>query len=105
MSTIQSTAGAPHRWLREAREAAVRYRSTVGWLVCACVAVVAAFAITAIEVRNSVFDVSSLRILFASLLSVSVSNAFTAFGVRSPKCHAVSWAAVFSAVLVLHWLT
>lgn len=105
MSTVESTSGAFDRGLREARDTFIHYRSTAGWLLCACVVMVAAFACTTIEVRDSVFDVSGLRILFAALLSVAATNILAAFGVRSSKCHVVSWVAVSSGILVLLWLT
>ncbi|QDU39470.1 hypothetical protein Mal4_38150 [Maioricimonas rarisocia] len=105
MSSAETTFHSDLTSVERAIDAVVKHRTSFAWLGSAAVVLFAAFAITTIRVRDSIFDVFTLQLLTAGLFSVAASNILLAFGVRKEKWHVTTWSTTITTWFVILWVT
>ncbi|MFG0295724.1 MAG: hypothetical protein ACF8PG_07435 [Maioricimonas sp. JB045] len=105
MASADATTRSALSFVEHTNDTLGRHRTSIAWLTTAAISLVAAFAITTIRVRDSIFDAFALRLLVVGLTGVAVTHILLAFGLRNEKWHIATWGVVASAWLVTLWVT
>lgn len=80
-------------------------RASIAWLASAGIVTVAAFACTTIQIRDSIFDATQLRLLIAALSSIATSNVLLAMNNHKERWHLASWVTVTAVWYLILALT